>query len=225
MTAAVAKEPTDLLPTHRSLLTRLKRADDQEGWQEFFDTYWRLIYGVARKAGLNDAEAQDAVQETVITVSQQMPKFRYEPERCSFKTWLLLITRQRIARQFKKRRPGGPMASPPGAGDLPAPAPRAADDTARTGTIERIPDPAGDPLAAVWDEEWEKHVLSAARERVKHKVSDVHYQIFDLYAVQGWSAGEVARTLGLSVGQVYLAKHRISRLLKREIKQLTETFR
>jgi RNA polymerase sigma-70 factor (ECF subfamily) len=117
MTAAVANESTDLLPTHRSLLTRLKRADDREGWQEFFDTYWRLIYGVARKAGLSDAEAQDAVQETVITGSQQMPKFHYEPERCSFKTWLLLITRQRIARQFRKRQPGGPTASPPQAGE------------------------------------------------------------------------------------------------------------
>ena len=49
-----------------TLLSRLKNADDHAGWQEFFDTYWKLIYGVARKAGLNDAEAQDAVQETVI---------------------------------------------------------------------------------------------------------------------------------------------------------------
>jgi RNA polymerase sigma-70 factor (ECF subfamily) len=225
MTAAVANESTDLLPTHRSLLTRLKRADDQEGWQEFFDTYWRLIYGVARKAGLSDAEAQDAVQETVITVSQQMPKFRYEPERCSFKTWLLLITRQRIARQFGKRQQGRLAASPSRSGERPVAAPRAAADTPRTGTIERIPDPSGDRLAAVWDEEWEKHLLSAARERGKRQVSDAHYQIFDLYVVQGWSAGEVARTLGVNVGQVYLVKHRISGLLKREIKQLTETFR
>jgi len=97
---------TDLLSTHRSLLTRLKRADDQEGWQRFFDTYWRLIYGVARKAGLTDAEAQDAVQEAVITVSRQISRFQYDPERCSFKTWLLMITRQRIARQFAKRQPG-----------------------------------------------------------------------------------------------------------------------
>ncbi len=37
MTGPVAKDATDLLPTHRSQLTWLKRADDQEGWQRFFD--------------------------------------------------------------------------------------------------------------------------------------------------------------------------------------------
>lgn len=97
----------DFLPTRRSLLTRLKHWDYREGWQEFFDTYWKLIYGVGRKAGLTDAEAQDAVQETVITVSRQMPAFKYDPAKCSFKSWLLLITRQRIACQFRKREAEG----------------------------------------------------------------------------------------------------------------------
>ena len=60
------------IPTRQSLLTRLKHWDDQEGWQEFFDTYWRLIYGVARKAGLNDTEAQEVVQASVITVAKKM---------------------------------------------------------------------------------------------------------------------------------------------------------
>src|ERR1041384_1434729 len=94
--------------TRRSLLTRLRDAGDQTGWQEFFETYWKLLYRVARKSGLTEAEAQDAVQETVITVAQQMPEFRYEPSRCSFKGWLLLLTRQRVAHQFRKRnKPGG----------------------------------------------------------------------------------------------------------------------
>jgi RNA polymerase sigma factor (sigma-70 family) len=217
MTGPVANDSTDLLPTHRSLLTRLKRADDQEGWQRFFDTYWRLIYGVARKAGLNDAEAQDAVQETVITVSRQIPKFQYDPERCSFKTWLLMITRQRIARQFAKRQPGVRQDGGP-VGPSSTVAPRADDDTARTGTIDRIPDPASDSLTALWDKEWEKHLIQAARERVRKQVSDAQYQIFDLYVVQGWSAGEVARTLGVGRGRVYLAKHRVGRLLKQEIR-------
>ena len=99
---ATETQTNDWLPTRRSLLTRLRQAHDQAGWQEFFDTCWRLLYGVARKAGLNDAEAQDAVQDCVITVNQQMPKFRYEPERCSFKGWLLMILCQRVAVSFRK---------------------------------------------------------------------------------------------------------------------------
>jgi len=51
------------IPTRKSLLTRLKNWDDQEGWREFFETYWRLIYSVASKSGFTDAEAQDIVQD------------------------------------------------------------------------------------------------------------------------------------------------------------------
>ena len=63
--------PNDFIPTRRSLLTRLKNWDDQESWRVFFDTYWKLIYGVAIEAGLTDTEAQEVVQETVITVAKK----------------------------------------------------------------------------------------------------------------------------------------------------------
>src|SRR5213594_481731 len=108
MTNGMKHGADEWLATRRSLLTRLRDAGDQTGWQEFFETYWKLLYRVARRSGLTEAEAQDAVQETIITVAQQMPEFRYEPARCSFKGWLLLLTRQRITHQFRKRnKPGG----------------------------------------------------------------------------------------------------------------------
>ena len=93
----------DLIPTRESLLSRLKDWEDRESWQDFFDTYWKLIYTIARKAGLNDAEAQDIVQETVISVAKNIEGFRYDRARCSFKTWMLQLTRWRIINQLKKR--------------------------------------------------------------------------------------------------------------------------
>ncbi|MEP6673169.1 MAG: sigma factor, partial [Chthoniobacter sp.] len=72
-----------LLATRRSLVERLTNWQDQRNWQEFFDTYWRLIYGVARQSGLTDAESQDVVQETVLTVAKNITK--YEREQGSFK--------------------------------------------------------------------------------------------------------------------------------------------
>jgi len=73
-------------PTRRSLLSRLRQWDDQESWQDFFSTYSKLIYGVALRAGLAEAEAEDIVQETVISVARQMPNFRYDPAQGSFKS-------------------------------------------------------------------------------------------------------------------------------------------
>ena len=63
----------DSLPTRRSLLSRLRDLSDSDSWRTFFDTYWRLIYNVARKSGLSDGDAQDVVQETVIAVARKMP--------------------------------------------------------------------------------------------------------------------------------------------------------
>src|SRR5437867_12715664 len=91
------------LPTRHSLLLRLKNWEDQGSWQDFFNTYWKFIYGVALKGGLTDAEAQDVVQETVVTVAKKIGDFRVDAKRGSFKAWLVHTTRWRIADQFRKR--------------------------------------------------------------------------------------------------------------------------
>src|ERR1700687_5464913 len=87
--------PERFIPTRKTLLSRLKDAGDDASWRVLFDTYWKLIYGTAVKAGLGDAEAQDVVQETVIAVARNMGEFNYNPGRCSFKSWLLQVTRAR----------------------------------------------------------------------------------------------------------------------------------
>src|SRR5437762_5712458 len=78
-----------LLPTRSSLLGRLRDLRDQAAWREFFDSYWRLIYKVARSSGLADAEAQDVVQNTFIYLSRRMPNFRYDP---SLGNWAFAAT-------------------------------------------------------------------------------------------------------------------------------------
>src|SRR2546426_10707649 len=98
------EKPFDPIPTRHSLLARLKDWGDQTSWQDFFDTYWRLIYNVAAKAGLTDTEAEEVVQETVITVAKKISEFKADPARGSFSAWLMHTTRWRIADQFRKRQ-------------------------------------------------------------------------------------------------------------------------
>lgn len=182
--------------------------EDRQKWQEFFTTYWKLIYGVARRSGLTDAEAQDVVQETVITVSKNISK--YERTAGSFKGWLLHITRWRIADQFRKRSPA----------DIPR---RARDDSAGdTATIERLPSPDGFNPEATWEEEWKANLFSAALARVKRRVDAKHFQIFDCAVIKQWPVTKVAAELRVNVAQVYLVKHRLSALLKKEVAALTK---
>lgn len=192
--------------TRPTLLARLKDWEDQESWKRFFDTYWRLIYSAALKSGLTECEAEEVVQETVLSVARTMPRFKYDPDTCSFKTWLLHLTRKRIADQFRKRPPVRSGHRVDGSGPSEG--------------IDGIADPAGFDLEHLWNEEWHRNLMDAAIHNVRGNVHARQYQIFDLYVLQGWSVREVARALRVSAGQVYLAKHRILVLVKKELRKL-----
>jgi RNA polymerase sigma-70 factor (ECF subfamily) len=192
----------DSIATRASLLGRIKSWDDAESWEDFTQTYWRLIYGVARQAGLSDDEARDVVQETLLGVAKNIHDFQSSPERGSFKNWLLNFTRWRIADYFRNR--------------LPVRAPSNVSD--QTATIERVPDPA--ELDAYWETEWKKNVFETAVERICRRVNPKHAQIFDLYAIRDWPAMKVASELGVSVIQVYLVHHRMTKLLKSEVEYI-----
>jgi len=204
----------DQIPTRHSLLNRLKDWDDQSSWQEFFDTYWILIYNVALKAGLSDAEAQDVVQETIIGVARKIGEFKADPEHGSFSAWLMQLTRWRIADQWRKRGNAGQASC------LLSDGGRNPDDTGSTGPMERIPDPIGTVLDETWQTEWEKHVMAQALEHVKKQVSPRQFQMFDLHVLQNLSVQKVARTLHASVASVYMAKYRVARLVKKEVRKL-----
>ncbi|MGA2863283.1 MAG: sigma-70 family RNA polymerase sigma factor [Verrucomicrobiota bacterium] len=207
-----SNDANEFIPTRQSLLSRLKDWDDHESWKVFFDTYWRLIYNAALKAGLSDAEAQDVVQETLISVSRSMPNFHYDPRRGSFKTWLMRLTGWRIKRQLEKRAPLKRSMNQS--------ANRGSRTSTGTGTLEKIPDPAEPALEALWDEEWERNLMAAALERVKKRVDPKQYQIFDYCVLKTLPVSRVVRALNVNRGRVYLAKHRISKLIKQEITRL-----
>jgi len=199
----------ELIPTRATLIQRLKDWQDQSSWQEFFDTYWKLIYCVAIKGGLTGTEAQDVVQETMMAVAKHMPTFEYDPAIGSFKSWLLNMTRWRITDQLRKRGP----AFAAGHRTL-------EDTTTGTRTIDKIVDPAGLELDALWNAEWEANLLEAALAKIKRQIDPQKYQIFDLYVNKEWPPEKVAATFGVSVDQVYMAKHRTTELIKQEIKRL-----
>ena len=197
-----------LLPTRQSLLSRLRDWQDQEGWREFFDTYWRLIYNVARRSGLADAEAQDVVQNTFIYLARRMPKFRYDRGRGSFKSWLCRVTRSRIS-IFRRRA----QCNEPSLPEL-----TLEDEEANV--WESIPDPAGDQLDDIWQREWEDNLVKAALRRIRPKVSAEQLMLFEMAALGEVPLKQVARKLDVSLMQVYLARHRVGKLFKEEVARL-----
>jgi RNA polymerase sigma-70 factor (ECF subfamily) len=147
-------------------------------------------------------------QETLLCVAKTIHEFESDPARGSFKHWLLNLTRWRIADQFR-RRPPGVATSPPG---------DATGTSTRTPTVERMAAP--DQLEAAWEIEWKRNLLDTAIARLGRRVKPKHLQIFDLYSRRHWPAARVARELGVSLIQVYLVSHRLTKQLREEVKRL-----
>jgi RNA polymerase sigma-70 factor (ECF subfamily) len=195
----------DSIPTRQSLLKRLKGLENQESWQEFFETYWNLIYTTATRSGLNDAEAQDVVQETVICVVRSMPKFDYDPKIGSFKAWLRKLTKWRILDHLRKRNA--------------SPAPMASFEADLSHLLE-MPDESDLAFDSHWDEEWRRAIVDAAVTKTKLKVEEKQFQIFDLCALQGWPIEKVASTLKISRARVYVSKHRVGKVFEQELRSI-----
>lgn len=201
----------DSLETRRSLLSRLRDLDDGESWRAFFDRYCRMLYNVARRAGCDDTDAQDVVQETIVAVAREMPRFVYDPGRGSFKQWLFRIVRRRIADHFRR------AYRQPQRGPLSLDAMEEEDDPTLA-----FPAAATRELDLAWDEEWERSIFLAAVERVRATANPRHFQVFDYCVLKEWPAAKAAATLGLNAGQVYLARHRVSQAVKRAARQISD---
>jgi len=198
----------ELIPTRATLIHRLKDWQDQASWQVFFDTYWQLIYNVAVKRGLMKSEAEDVVQLTMISVAKHMPGFKYDPATGSFKTWLLNMTCWRIADQIRKRPPQ--VSQPEEILETPVGKPRSAEEA-----YQSPPE-----LEKLWDEEWEKNLLATAIAKARRRLDPKQYQIFDCYVNKEWPPERVAKAFGISNNQVYLAKHRMTALIKEEAERI-----
>lgn len=206
----VKKERVMWEKTRKSLIERLNNWEDQRTWNEFYQTYWRLVYSVATKSGLTREEAFDVVQETIIAIARQVQKGQYDPRAGSFKAWLLQMTRWRILDVFRARK-RQPSLSNQGNAD---------SEDSQNLAMDRLSQDKDNLLESIWDREWRDNISAAALERVKSKVSPRQFQIFDCYVMKGWGVKKTAEALGINAAQVYLAKHRVGNLVKKEIQGL-----
>lgn len=195
--------------TRKSLIERLENWEDQKTWDDFYKTYWRLIHSVALKSGLSEDEAWDVVQETILTIAKQSKNKAYKAEAGSFKSWLLTATRWRIADRFQRRDQ-----------NISKPSSTSPESHRDTATMDRFSDPARPVLERLWDAEWAEHVTEIALRKVRDKVSPKQYQIFDCYVLKGWDVARVADHIGVSAAQIYVAKHRVGALVRKEISEL-----
>lgn len=202
-------ENLSTLATCLSLLSRLRRPDgDLDGWQTFLQRYSPLVRNLARRRGLREDEAAEAVQETLIAVARAMPEFQYDPARCSFKSWLRSIAERKVADQYRRRQRGIRKME------------ITSDPSDLVSLLDNIPDPASLVQDEAWDREWRECLLRLALERVKTRVSATQFQLYHQHVILGRSPRDVACAFEVSVMSVYLARSRVGAQVRRVVREL-----
>jgi RNA polymerase sigma factor (sigma-70 family) len=190
----------DAPSTQPSLLIRLRNPGDERAWAEFTEIYGPLVHQLARRRGLQDADAQDLVQEVFRAVARAIERYDPDPEKGSFRGWLSRIAANLIINLLAAQR-----RHPRGSGD---------NDIHRL--LEEQPDPPAEE-SALFETEYRRRLLAWASERVRGAFSETVWQAFWRTGVEDRPVKEVALSLGMSIGTVYQYKSRVVARIRREI--------
>lgn len=188
--------------TRASLLVQIRDGKNVGAWQEFLNLYSPVVYGFARKRGLQDADAADVLQDVMRSVSGAISRLEYDRAQGTFRGWLFTITRNKVFNFLSARR-----IRPQGSGDS---------------TTNRLLDSHPDESdgSEIWEMEYQRRIAALAMERVKSEFQESTWQAFWLTAVEGIPAAEAAAQTGLSSGAIYVAKSRVLARLKTEVEKL-----
>ncbi len=184
--------------TSLTLLDRIRLRGQPDAWSRFVRLYTPLLHAWAKKQGLRDADADDLTQEVLVKLMDELPKYKREDGQ-SFRGWLYRVTANQCI-DFRRR-----VATR----TLPA-----ADGLSAAG--------AESPLSDFEEVEYRRSLVNRGLELIRAEFNERAWAAFYQLMIQGHSAAEVARELGITENAVYLSRHRVLTRLRREIDGFVE---
>jgi RNA polymerase sigma-70 factor, ECF subfamily len=172
------------MQTSLSLLAQVK-AKENEAWERLYTLYEPLIRHWILRDPVARLEAEDLVQEVMLSVQTNVMLFEHRREG-SFRKWLRVITSNRVRQYLRKRRP----------------------EQASESLFETFAQP-GNSLEEEWNAEYDRHVVRKLLEMVRPEFGEQTWKIFELTEFQGVPPAVAARRLQLTPGTVYMARNRI----------------
>lgn len=194
----------DVTHTTTALLQGLHDDEGNAAWEVLDRRYRPIVIGLARRLGLNDQDALDVAQDTMIRVLDEYRDGRYDRERGRMRSWLLSIARTKIADVYRKR---------------------AVRREAR-GESAMVTIPKDQELEDIWATERRFVVLREALAdlQANSKTSDRSIQAFEMLVFHRRAVSDVAKELDMSENDVYLAKSRVAKKLKETVQQLESLY-
>jgi len=191
--------------TSLSLLDRLRRQSDSRSWTRLVELYGPLLKRWLGRYQLQDADAEDLVQEVLAVVFRELPRFQHNRRAGAFRSWLREILVHRL-RNFWRSRQYRPVA--PGGSDIQ----RRLDELAdRTSELSRL-----------WNLQHDEQVVRRLLASVQPRVEAATWKAFCRQMIDGIPALDVSGELNISVASAYAAKSRVLRMLRQEARGLID---
>ncbi len=193
------------MDTSASLLEMLRHDSSDGAWNRVVELYSPLIRGWLKRHGTTVADVDDVVQEVLTVVVRRFPEFRREPRAGSFRAWLRTITANCLRDHWRRNN-----KQPPAVGG-----------TDFGAIIDQMEDPHSG-ISKMWDREHDEHVTKYLLKQIRRDFSEQTWQAFQRFALDGLSADDVAKELGISANAVFIAKSRIMSKLRQQGQGLIE---
>jgi RNA polymerase sigma-70 factor (ECF subfamily) len=189
--------------TSPTLLGQLRRnPTDESAWRKFVELYGGQIAAWCRAWGLQDADAEDVTQATLLRLVKVLQSFEYDSSKL-FRGWLKTVTYrvwQDLVRTYR-RTPAGSQAGGPDPFDSVA---------------------ARDELGAAIEAAYDKELFEIASARVRLRVQPNTWEAFRLTAVENVPATTAAERLGVKLTTVYKARNNVQKMLREEVQYLED---
>ena len=188
--------------TDHSLIDRAKDTADGASWLEFVGIYQPVVYRLARRRGLQDADSQDIVQQVFASIARSLDGWKPAEDRPPFRAWLTTIARNAITTALTRRRPDQGSGSSSVAEAL--------------GKL-----PSKEQTDAELFAEAKQEMVRWAAEQIRSEFTVQSWDIFWKTAMLEVSVAEVSKSSGRSIGAIYVTRHRVLSRLKEKIAEVS----
>jgi RNA polymerase sigma-70 factor (ECF subfamily) len=184
--------------TSQSLIARIKDLADEAAWTEFLAVYRPVVYRMARRRGMQDADAQDVTQRVFLAVAQAISRWEPGPARPPFRAWLVTITRNAATKALARRRPDVGSGS--------------------SSIVELLnAEPADEDATAEFLQDSRRAAIRWAAEQIRPQFSEITWRLFWETVIEGRTVTDVAAETGRSAGAIYMARFHVSQRLKAKV--------
>ena len=189
--------------TRMTLIQRIQQNhEDETSWEDFVESYKNYIYVIISNFNLKPDLNEDLLQNVLIRLWKDLPKFEYRPGQCKFRTWLSLVTRN-IVKDYLKSKAGNNSKK------------EVQYETALD-HMNRVSEPEVEKMA---EREWKVFIAEKAYDNIKDELSDKVRAVFDL-AMKDVSDEEIEKQIGIAASSVRVYKQRARNALIKEITRL-----